>query len=442
MASNVRLQQLVIGVAGVALAAGAVLTAAAQPVAWPQWRGPFNTGMAAGDAPLRWDADDIQWQLEIPGRGHSTPVVAGNRLFLTTAVPTGKGTPPAARGRAGGGADAGLEHRFEVLAIDRDSGRIAWQRTATVATPHEGYHRTYGSFASNSPVTDGTRVFAFFGSRGLYAYTVEGEPLWQKDFGVKMRMDMAFGEGTPLTLHDGRLLLHFDHLDTGFLVMLDPATGREIWRTKRTEPYNWAAPFVARHDGRRQIIVSGLTVRGYDFETGTLLWEAAGLGENTIPQPVQHADMIFAMSGHTVKMLMGIRLGRPGTLTGTDAIAWSTPRGASYTPSPVIHDSRLYVLTDNGMLSCLDAATGTPHYQQVRLPKPYSFKASPVGANGRLYLASEEGDVVVVRMGDTFEVLATNAMPGHSFIASPVIVDGDIYLRSRTHLFRIGPGGA
>jgi outer membrane protein assembly factor BamB len=442
MASNLRLQQLVIGVAGVALAAGAVLSAAAQPVAWPQWRGPFNTGMAAGDAPLRWDADDIQWQLEIPGRGHSTPVVAGNRLFLTTAVPTGKGTPPAARGRAGGGADAGLEHRFEVLAIDRDSGRIAWQRTATVATPHEGYHRTYGSFASNSPVTDGTRVFAFFGSRGLYAYTVEGEPLWQKDFGVKMRMDMAFGEGTPLTLHDGRLLLHFDHLDTGFLVMLDPATGREIWRTKRTEPYNWAAPFVARHDGRRQIIVSGLTVRGYDFETGTLLWEAAGLGENTIPQPVQHADMIFAMSGHTVKMLMGIRLGRPGTLTGTDAIAWSTPRGASYTPSPVIHDSRLYVLTDTGMLSCLDAATGKPHYQQVRLPKPYSFKASPVGANGRLYLASEEGDVVVVRMGDTFEVLATNAMPGHSFIASPVIVDGDIYLRSRTHLFRIGPDGA
>jgi outer membrane protein assembly factor BamB len=436
------MQQLVIGVAGVALVAGAVLGAAAQPVAWPQWRGPFNTGMAAGDAPLRWDADDIQWQLEIPGRGHSTPVVAGNRLFLTTAVPTGKGTPPAARGRAGGGADAGLEHRFEVLAIDRDSGRVAWQRTATVATPHEGYHRTYGSFASNSPVTDGTRVFAFFGSRGLFAYTVDGEPLWQKDFGVKMRMDMAFGEGTPLTLHDGRLLLHFDHLDTGFLVMLDPATGREIWRTKRTEPYNWAAPFVARHDGRRQIIVSGLTVRGYDFETGTMLWEAAGLGENTIPQPVQHADMIFAMSGHTVKMLMGIRLGRPGTLTGTDAIAWSTARGASYTPSPVIHDSRLYVLTDTGMLSCLDAATGAPHYQQARLPKPYSFKASPVGANGRLYLASEEGDVVVVRMGDTFEVLATNAMPGHSFIASPVIVDGDIYLRSRTHLFRIGPGGA
>ena len=242
----------------------------------------------------------------------------------------------------------------------------------------------YGSFASNSPVTDGRRVFAFFGSRGLYAYDVNGTPLWQKDFGVQMRMDMAFGEGTPLTLHDGRLLLHFDHLDTGFLVMLDPATGREIWRTKRTEPYNWAAPYAVRHNGRRQVIVNGLTVRSYDFDTGTLLWEAGGLGENTIPQPVQHEDLIFAMSGHTVKMIMAIRLGRTGNLTGTDAIVWSTPRGAPYTPSPVLHESRLYVLTDTGGLSAFDAATGKALYQQARLPQPYNFKASPLIVGDRV----------------------------------------------------------
>ena len=405
---------------------------------WPQWRGPHNTGMAEGDAPLRWDdSTNIRWKVEIPGRGHSTPVISGDRLFLTTAIPTGKGTPPQGSGRAGGGADAGLEHRFEVLAVSRATGKVVWQRTAAVATPHEGYHRVYGSFASNSPVTDGKRVFAFFGSRGLYAYDVDGTPLWQKDFGVRMRMDMAFGEGTPLTLHDNRLLLHFDHLDTGFLVMLDPATGREIWRTKRTEPYNWAAPYVAHHESRRQIVVSGLTVRGYDFESGAPLWEAAGLGENTIPQPVQHGDLIFAMSGHTLKMLMAIRLGRRGDLSGTDAIAWSTPRGVSYTPSPLLHEGRLYVLSDSGQLSAFAAATGKPFYQQARLPKPHSFKASPVGAGGRLYLASEEEDVVVVRMGDTLDVLATNTLSGQSFIASPVIVDGDIYLRSRTHLFRI-----
>jgi outer membrane protein assembly factor BamB len=406
-------------------------------VEWPQWRGPFNNGMAAGDAPVEWGPRDVRWQMPIPGRGHSTPVVAGTHMFLTTAVPTGKRTAPQTTGRAGGGADAGLEHRFDVLAVDRTTGKLLWQRTAAVATPHEGYHRTYGSFASNSPVTDGTRVYAFFGSRGLYAYDLNGTLAWKKDFGVQMRMDLAFGEGTPLTLHDGRLLLHFDHLDTGFLAMLDPATGRELWRTQRTERFNWAAPYVAQHGGRRQIIVSGETVRGYDFETGKLLWEAAGLGENTIPQPVQHHDIVFAMSGHTIKMLMAIRLGRTGTLTGTESIVWSTARGASYTPSPLLHDGRLYVVADNGMISCFDAATGKPYYQQARLPKPYSFKASPVGAAGKFYLATEEGDVVVVRMGDRLDVLATNTFDNHSFIASPVIVDGTIYLRSRTHLFAI-----
>ncbi len=426
---------------GMLIVLSAVTTAAATlPVAeWPQWRGRFNTGMAEGDAPLRWDdGHGVKWKLAIPGRGHSTPVVAGDRLFLTTAVPTGKVTRPAARSRAGGGAEDGLEHRFQVIAVDRHAGTIMWERTATVATPHEGHHGVYGSFASNSPVTDGSRVFAFFGSRGLYAYDLNGALLWQKDFGVQMRMDMAFGEGTPLTLHDGRLLLHFDHLDTGFMVMLEAATGREIWRTKRTEPYNWAGPFVAHHDGRWQIVVSGLTVRGYDYDTGALLWEAAGLGENTVPQPVQHDDLVFAMSGHTVRRLMAIRLGRTGTLTNTDAIVWSSMRGVSYTPSPLLHNNRLYILTDSGQLSCLNATTGAALYQQARFPKPYNFKASPVGANGKLYLASEDEDILVVAMGDSFKLLAVNSMKDQSFIASPVIVDGDIYLRSRTHLFRIG----
>ena len=431
--------QLWAATAAVAFTAVVSVSAQVKPALdeWRQWRGPVNTGMARGDAPLNWnDQTNIKWQLAIPGRGHSTPVVTGNRLYLTTAIPTGKRTAPEGRSRAGGGADSGLEHRFEVIAVDRQSGQVAWQRTATVATPHEGYHRTYGSFASNSPVTDGTRVFAFFGSRGLYAYDLDGALLWKKDFGVKMRMDMAFGEGTPLTLHDNRLLLHFDHLDLGFLVMLDPATGREIWRTPRTEPFNWAAPYVAEHAGRRQIILSGLTVRSYDFETGKLIWEVPGLGENTIPQPVQHRDLVFAMSGHTLKMLMAIPLGQTGKLTAA-ALAWSTARGASYTPSPLLHENRLYVLTDNGLFSNFNATTGVPAYQQARLPKPYSFKASPVGANGKIYLATEDEDVVVVKMGDTLEVLATNTLANQSFIASPVIVGGDLYLRSQTHLFRI-----
>lgn len=424
------------------LLAVASLAAAPLPQAtgWMQWRGPFNTGMAVGDGPLRWsDTDGVLWKVPIPGRGHSTPVVVGDRMFLTTAVPTGRGTAPAGRLRGGGGgADAGLEHRFDVLAIDRGTGRTLWQRTSTVATPHEGYHRTYGSFASNSPVTEGDRLYAFFGSRGLYAYSLDGTLLWQKDFGVKLRMDNGFGEGTAPTLHDNRLILHFDHLDGGFLTMLDPATGRELWRVSRSERFNWAAPFVATHAGRRQIIVNGLSVRSYDFDTGALLWEAAGLGENSVPQVVQHRDLVFAMSGHTVKMLLAIRLGRSGVLTGTEAMAWSTPRGVSYTPSPLLHDGRLYVVSDAGLVSCFDAASGRPLFEQRRLPKPYNFKASPVGANGKIYLATEEGDVVVIRLGDRFEVLATNTLADQSFIASPIVLDGDMYLRSRTHLFRIG----
>jgi hypothetical protein len=248
---------------------------------------------------------------------------------------------------------------------------------------------------------------------------------------------MQFGEGTGVTLHDGRLILHFDHLEGGFLVMLDPETGREIWRTERDERFNWAAPFVAEHGGERHIVVHGLTVRAYDFDTGSLVWEVDGLGENTIPQTVQHGDLVFAMSGHTIRMLMAIRLGRTGDLTDTDAVVWSTARGAAYTPSPVLHEGRLYVVTDGGQLSAFDAATGKPFYQQARLPKPYNFKASPVGANGKLYLATEEGDVVVVKMGDRLEVLATNTLRDQSFIASPVIFGGDLYLRSRTHLFKI-----
>jgi outer membrane protein assembly factor BamB len=412
---------------------------AAQTSGWMQWRGPHNTGMAVGDAPLRWSGTDgIAWKVPIPGRAHSTPVVVGERLFLTTAVPTGRGSAPTARLRGGGGgADAGLEHRFDVMAIDRRTGRTVWQRTATVATPHEGYHRTYGSFASNSPVTDGQRIHAFFGSRGLYTYSLDGTLLWQKDFGVRLRMDNGFGEGTAPTLHDNRLILHFDNLNGGFLTMLDPATGRELWRVTRTERTNWAAPFVATHAGRRQIVLNGETIQSYDFDTGALIWQAPGLGENSVPQMVQFRDLVYAMSGHTVKILIALRLGRSGTLSAADAHAWQTTRGVSYTPSPLLHDGRLYIVSDAGMISCLDAATGRPFYAQQRLPKPYNFKASPVGVNGRMYLATEEGDVVVARLGETFEVLATNVMPDQSFIASPVVVDGAMYLRSRTHLFRV-----
>jgi outer membrane protein assembly factor BamB len=413
---------------------------------WGHWRGPSQTGVAAGTAPVRWsDTSNVAWKVELPGRGHSSPVIWGDRIFVTTAVPTGrKADPPrASAGRGGpgdGGAGAHDEHRFDVLALDRATGKAVWQRTAATAVPHEGYHATYGSFASSSPTTDGQRVYASFGSRGLFAYDLNGTLVWQKDFGIQLRMFMEFGEGVGPVLDEGRLIVLFDHEGDGFLVMLDAATGREIWRTPRTDGTNWAAPLVVGHNGRKQIVVnSPRKVRGYDYENGRQIWETAGLGLNTIPRAVQHGDSVLVMSGFIRPSLFAIRLGHEGDLAGTDAIKWTANRGLAYTSSPVLHEGKLYFLTDNGMVSAVDAETGTPVYQQVRLPKPYSIKASPVAAGGMLYFPTEDGDVVVARIGPTLDVVVTNTLTDQSFVASPAVAGGDIFLRSRTHLFRIRP---
>jgi outer membrane protein assembly factor BamB len=410
---------------------------------WPQWRGPSGNGVATGVPPLTWnDTTNVTWKVEVPGRGHSTPVIWADRMFLTTAIPTGKGaTPPAAAGGGrgpGGGAGGGLEHEFVVMALDRLTGKTLWRRTATVATPHEGYHRVYGSFASNSPVTDGKRVYASFGSRGLYAYDLDGTLVWKMDFGIQMKMRLQFGEGAATVLHGDRLFMVFDHQEAGLLAAIDAATGKELWRVARSEGSSWSSPAIVEHQGKRQVIVTATPkAMAYDYDTGKLVWEVSGLGLNPIPLPVQHGDIVYVMSGYRDPKLMAVRLGRSGDLTGTDAVVWEATRGLSYTPSPVLHDGKLYLLTDNGTVSCLDAATGKPFYLQTRLPMPYNFKASPLAAAGRLYLASEEGEVIVLKLGEAYEVMGTNTLTDQSFIASPIVVGNDMYLRSRTHLFRI-----
>jgi outer membrane protein assembly factor BamB len=412
---------------------------------WPYWRGLAADGMAVGDAPLHWsDTQNIRWKTEIPGRGSSSPVIWGDQIFLTTAIKKGASSEPAPdatpapkmRGLTTAGPQ--VEHSFEVLSIDRKTGKVQWQRTATTGVPHEGFHPTYGSFASNSPVTDGKHVYAFFGSRGVYCYDMKGKLIWKKDFNIQMRMRMAFGEGMAPVISGERLILVFDHEGSSFMVVLDKNTGKEIWRVDRDEKSNWAAPLVVDFKGRKQIIVSAVNkVRSYDFDNGKLIWECGGLGNNTIPHPVVQDDLVFVMSGYTNPKLMAIRLGREGDLTGTDAIVWSQTKGNSYTASPVIYDNKLYVLTDSGMISCYNARSGEPYYQQVRLPKTYSFKASPVGANGKLYLASENDDVVVIRMGEKFEVLATNTLTDQMFVATPAIAGGEIFLRSQNRLYCI-----
>jgi outer membrane protein assembly factor BamB len=420
----------------------ACLVAGAAEDDWPRWRGPNDDGVARGDAPLEWsDTKNVAWRTAIPGRGHSSPVIWGGRIFVTTAVPTGAGTAPAApstgRRGAGGGTGAGLEHKFLVMALDRVTGKVIWEQTAAVATPHEGYHGRYGSFASNTPVTDGKHLYALFGSRGLYCYDLDGKLIWKKEF-PPMRMRLAFGEGVPLVLDANTLYVKFDQEQGSYMLALDARTGKQLWRVERDELSSWSPPLVVSHSGRKQVIVAATTkVQSYDPATGAILWETAGLGSNVIPAPVTANGMVYVMSGHRDPNLLAIRLGGKGDLTGTDAIVWTNQRGNSYTPSPVLHDNKLYMITDSGMLSCLDALTGKPYYQQQRLPKPYNFKASPVAANGKLYLATEDGDTVVVRLGEKFELLATNTLTDEMFIASPAIAGGNLYLRGQETLYCI-----
>jgi outer membrane protein assembly factor BamB len=417
---------------------------------WPQWRGPNSDGVAPGEAPLHWsDTEHIKWKAEVPGRGHSSPVIWGDKIFVTTAVATGALPPPAPeatqpanappqhRRSFGGSSGPQPEQKLMLLCFDRRTGKLLWDRAAKVAMPHQGYHPKYGSFASNSPVTDGRYVIAFFGSRGVYCYDMNGNKVWQKDFDMQLRMANAFGEGAWPALEGNKLLLLFDHEGDSFLVALDKSTGKELWRTPRPDGNtNWSGPVVISWQGRKQVVISASRkVRSYDLETGKQIWECAGLGANTIPAPVAADGMVYVMSGFRNPNLMAIRLGREGELTGTDAIVWQNQRGNSYTPSPVLADGKLYVLTDNGMLSCFDAKTGTPYYQQVRLPKPYNFKASLVEAGGRLYLASEDGDVIVVKAGGKFEVLAINTLEGQMFIGTPAVAGGEIYLRGQNTLF-------
>ncbi|MEK7834081.1 MAG: PQQ-binding-like beta-propeller repeat protein, partial [Acidobacteriota bacterium] len=306
---------------------------------WPQWRGPFFNGMARGSAPTEFgDTKNVKWKVPIAGRGFSTPVIWGDKIFLTNAVPTGKldeATAAAAsqrRTNPNGGTVEGEEHKFIVLCLDRNTGKTLWERVAKTAFPHDGYHRTYGSLASNSPVTDGKFLYVSFGSRGVFCYDLDGKLIWEKDLGVKMRMRNQFGEGTAPMLAGDKLILNCDQEADSFIIALDKRNGKELWRTKRDEISTWAAPLLIEHKGRNQLVTAGTNkVRTYDPETGKLIWDATGLGLNAIPAPVWQGDLVFVMTGHRDPKLMAIRLGKEGDLTGSDAIAWSQTRGLSYT---------------------------------------------------------------------------------------------------------------
>lgn len=412
---------------------------------WPQWRGPLATGVApAGDPPSRWsETENVRWKVEIPGHGQASPIVQGNRVFVLTAIPDGPGDGGGngffsrIRRRFMGTVGSGDLLRFVVLALDRRDGSLVWERTAVTEQPHEGRHNT-GSWASGSAVADDEVVCAFFGSRGLHCYDLDGEPLWNRDFG-DMRIRMGFGEGASPALHGDAIVVVWDHEGQSFVTALDKRTGAERWRTDRDEMTSWSTPLVVEHAGGTQVVTSATDgVRGYDFETGALLWEGEGVTTNAIPSPVAAGGVAYLMSGYRGNRLYAVDLSAArGRISDGGGVVWSLDRDTPYVPSPVLHDGILYFTKSNsGVLSAYDAASGENLYGPVRLSGIRDVYASPVIAGDRLYVTSRDGATLVAPAGPEFEILSTNHLDD-GFDASPAVAGGEIYLRGRQYLYCI-----
>jgi outer membrane protein assembly factor BamB len=426
-------------VASVLAALALVPTAARQQTAdrfWPQWRGPHMTGVSTtATPPTSWsEKENVRWRIEIPGRGSATPVVWGDRVYVQTAVPVGV-EGPAAHDPMG---RTLVTHKYTLMAIERKTGKVVWERVAREEAPHEAAHGENGTWASASAATDGEHIIASFESRGYYAYDMNGKLVWQKDLGDK-RMRNTFGEGSTPALHGNRLAIVWDHQEESFIAVLDKRTGEEVWRKPRKEIDTWATPLIVTVNGRAQVVTGAMNqVVSYDLETGDVVWHTAGLTMNPIPSPVSDGSMVWLMSGFRGNSLKAIRLAdAKGDITGTPAVAWTLERDTPYVPSPVLYDNVLYVLkSNNGILSAFDAKTGTPHYQVQRLDAVPNVFASPVGAAGRVYIPGREGATLVIRHGPAYEVLATNQLDD-GFDASPALVDGEIFLRGYRYLYCI-----
>jgi outer membrane protein assembly factor BamB len=336
----------------------------------------------------------------------------------------------------GGGAPPTNFHQFEVLCIDRKTGDTVWQRTASEVIPHEGHHQT-GSFASASPITDGKKLYASFGSRGIFCFDLDGTPQWDTDLG-DMKTRMAFGEGSSPALFEDTLVVPWDQEEGSFIVALDANTGKEKWRKPREEVTTWATPLIVQAGGRTQVITSGTTrVRSYDLKDGKLIWECGGLGSNPIACPIVFENLAIAMSGHRDPAGVAVPLNAQGDVTDTEKVAWQIDEITPYVSSPLLYDDTIYfVKSRNAIVSSVAAKTGEPIINQKRLPDMDSIYASPVGADGRVYFCSREGTTVVLKHGPEFEVLATNILD-ETIDASPAIVGNEMFIRGEKHLYCI-----
>ncbi len=424
---------------------------------WPMFRGVSALGVAKGAAPLSWNADadsgplrNIKWKTLIPGLGHSSPVIWGNRLFVATAV-SAAGTAPLRVGLYGDGASANDngEQSWIVYCLDKRTGKILWERTAYKGVPRSKRH-TKGTHANTTVAVDGKRLIVFFGSEGLYAYDLDGKQLWSKDFGVidqgPKGYDLSWGFSSSPVLFEDKVIVQCDDRNRPFAAALSALDGKELWRTSRAGASNhgWATPGVVSVGDRALVVLNAWPfIAAYDLATGKERWRLRSEGDIPVPTPILARGLIFVTNAHSGPApLYAIKPDAEGDITPADGlrtsagIVWSEPKNGAYMQTPLVVDDLLYSCSDRGVLKVYDAATGKLHYQQRLGAGTTGFSASPVAAGGRVYFTSEEGEVYVIKVGPHFELMATNKM-GEISMASPAVSEGALFFRTRGHLVAI-----
>ena len=421
---------------------------------WPSFRGPNASGVVDGQQlPDTWNGatrENILWKIPIPGLAHSSPVVWGNRIYVTTAI-SSKGSATFKPGLYGDGdaSDDRSPHKWMLYAIDKRTGKIVWERVAFEGVPREKRH-IKSTYASASPATDGRVIVAWFGSQGLHAFDVNGNPLWKVDLG---RVDMGaydipsfeWGPASSPIIWKDRVFLQVDTQTDDFVLALDALTGKTVWKTDRDEHSTWGTPtIVAGPSGEELVTNASKFIRGYDPNTGKELWRLGGSSNITAPTPILADGLLIVASGRRPERpIFAVRPGARGDLTlakgatSNASVAWSKTGRGSYMPTPLAYDGILYVLNNDGIFDTYDLKTGQEIYRQRLEPVGSGFSASPVAADGKIYLPSEDGEIIVIAAGREFKRLAANSM-GELVMATPALSEGVMYVRTASSLFAIG----
>jgi len=420
---------------------------------WPQFRGPHGQGVSDEAAlPSTWSpATNVAWKTAIAGLGHSSPIVWGDYVFLTTAI-EGESLPgakppihllqedpakPAEPFVHPDSLGADKKHTYKVMALALDTGAVRWEHVAYEGPVYDGRHKR-GSYASPTPVTDGTRVFAYFGSEGVFAYDFSGKLLWTVDIGDIKTLGM--GTASSPVLYKDLVILQCDedNGDASFITALDAKTGKTVWKTKRPTSVTWTTPALAPVGAGEELVAAGMEfIIGYDPATGQELWRTKGLESNTIATPLVGHGLVIVSAGYPTKKVIAIRPGGRGDVSATH-VAWTYEKGTSYIPSPILYGDYVYLISDAGLLTWLDAKTGAVKYEGGRPPVPAKFVASPVAFGGNLFLTSTDGDTFVVKAGPVHEVVRTNELDEPVY-ASFAPAQGRLLIRGQSHLYCIKP---